>query len=86
MAVLQGAGASTRPPARQRSGPGARRDRTGQDSCPLPPSAVPNSHRGWGGTHDHPLLPPYQQGDASVLGSSSGILCQGDLELGLGAK
>lgn len=30
--------------------------------------------------------PPYQQGDASVLGSSSGILCQGGLELGLGAK
>lgn len=29
----------------------------GQDSCPLPPSAVPNSHGGPGGTGDHPLPP-----------------------------
>lgn len=29
----------------------------GQDSCPLPPSAVPNSHGGPGGTRDHPLSP-----------------------------
>lgn len=30
----------------------------GQDSCPLPPSAVPNSHRGQRGRGDHPHHPP----------------------------
>lgn len=58
MAVLQGAGA--RAPLGRSHGSvlGLAPGGTGQDSCPLPPSAVPNSHRGRRGTGDHPLPPP----------------------------
>lgn len=59
-----------------------RRRVLGQDSCPLPPSAVPNSHGGPAATVTTHF--PRWWGHASLLGSSSGILCRSGWNWGKG--